>query len=480
MSIDIEHIKRLKVAKIKTQRSLLFFTRYFFKERQNKKFTVNNHHEIIADTLEKVMRGELTRVIINIAPRYGKTELAVKNFIAHSLAVNPSAKFIHLSYSDTLALDNSEEIKDLVQSAEYQQLFPNVQIKKDAKSKQKWYTTDGGGVYATSSSGQVTGFGAGQTDFEESQNISEFITDIEHKQGFGGAIIIDDPIKPDDAESSTIRNRVNNKFDSTIRNRVNSRKTPIIIIMQRLHPDDLCGHLIKNDLEDWHVVSLPCIYKNEYNEDIALWPAKHTLEELHKLRGSTKASIGIFDRQYMQNPKPMEGLLYSEFKTYNDRPIGVVLNYTDTADQGSDYLCSISYIKQGHLYYVVDVYYSQDRNEITEPQLSQRLKEVNVNICRVESNAGGRSFCRNIERISREIGNYGTKFQWFHQSKNKESRIKSNSSTVNNCVIFPSDWQVRWPDFYDHVTCYMAEGKNDHDDSVDVLTGIVENFYRAL
>lgn len=107
---------------------------------------VGEHHQIIAAALEKVLSGETTRLIITVPPRYGKTELSVKNFIAHGLALNPSAKFIHLSYSDTLALDNSEEVKDLVQEESYRELFPNVKIKIDSKSKKKWYTTEGGGV----------------------------------------------------------------------------------------------------------------------------------------------------------------------------------------------------------------------------------------------------------------------------------------------------------------------------------------------
>lgn len=472
-----EYIKKLKVARVKCDKSLLFFTRYFFKKKFNRKFVISKHHNLIGNALERVLSGDCKRLMINIAPRYGKTELAVKNFIAHALSINSSAKFIHLSYSDDLALDNSEEIRDLILSDYFQELYPSIEIKKDSKSKKKWYTNNGGGVYATSSSGQVTGFGAGKVDEEEEeQNINEFISHISDKEGFGGAIIVDDPIKPDDAESATIRNRVNNKFDSTIRNRVNSRNTPIIIIMQRLHPDDLCGHLIKNDSEEWEVLSLPCVYEEE-GENKALWPFKHTLDELMKLRGKTKSSINIFDRQYLQNPKPIQGLLYSEFKTYktNDKPDGQILNYTDTADTGSDYLCSISYIKKGSLYYVLDLYYTQDRNEITEPGLSQMLLKSSTNVCKIESNNGGRSFARNIERISKDIGNYKLSVTWFHQSKNKEARIKSNSSTVNSCIVFPDDWHIKWPDFYDHVTNYMAEGKNTHDDSVDVLTGIVED-----
>ena len=248
----ITDIEVLAVAKAKCLKSFLFFTRYFFKKRFNKKFVIGEHHLQIADVLQRVYSGEITRLIINIAPRYGKTELAVKNFIAMGLAINPAAKFIHLSYSDDLALDNSEDTKNIVTSSEYQELFPEVQIKKNSDSKKKWYTTKGGGVYATSAAGQVTGFGAGQVDD------IDFIAGGENGL-FGGALIIDDPIKPEDADSELQRERINTRYDSTIVNRVNSRNTPIIIIMQRLHERDLCGYLMEDDSDHWHVLSLSCI-----------------------------------------------------------------------------------------------------------------------------------------------------------------------------------------------------------------------------
>lgn len=452
----------------------MFFTRYFFKKKFNRKFVVNHHHEKICNALERVLMGECKRLIINIAPRYGKTELAVKNFIAHAIALNPSAKFIHLSYSDDLALDNSEEIRDLITSDYFQELYPEIGIKKDSNSKKKWYTSQGGGVYATSSSGQVTGFGAGKVDEEEEQKeIDEFISGISEKEGFGGAIVIDDPIKPDDAESPTIRNRVNNKYDSTIKNRVNSRNTPIIVIMQRLHPDDLCGHLINNDNEEWEVLSLPCIYE-ENGVKKALWDFKHTLEELMTIRGKTNASISIFDRQYLQNPKPIGGLLYNDFNTYQSLPDQVVMrkNYTDTADTGDDYLCSISYdVGFDGLAYVVDVKYTQQPMEITEPLISGALLKYRVNYADIESNNGGRGFARKISEMT------GDKccIDWFHQSANKESRIISNAATVMQKIVFPDDWHLRWPDFYMHVTNFKRKFKaNEHDDAPDALTGVVE------
>src|ERR1700736_6764073 len=143
--MDIERLKILKVAKYKTLESSLFFTRYFFNKRFNRKFVIGEHHRLICEALDKVFRGELTRLIINIAPRYGKSEVAVKNFIANGLAFNPAAKFIHLSYSDDLALDNSEEVRDIISHDFYQELFPGVRVKKNSDAKKKWYTTAGGG-----------------------------------------------------------------------------------------------------------------------------------------------------------------------------------------------------------------------------------------------------------------------------------------------------------------------------------------------
>lgn len=92
----------------------LNFTRYFFKKKHNKKFIVNHHHEDISKSLDEVLAGKITRLIINVAPRYTKTELVVKNFIANGFAINPKSKFIHLSYSEALVRDNSAEILSIM------------------------------------------------------------------------------------------------------------------------------------------------------------------------------------------------------------------------------------------------------------------------------------------------------------------------------------------------------------------------------
>ena len=475
----IADIRELKSFKTICSCSLLAFTRYFFKVRYKRKFVVGDHHKLICEALEKVMRGETTRLIINIAPRYGKTSLGVINFIAHALAINPQALFLHLSYSSDLALTNSTEIRDLFLCEEFRQMFPDSIIKGDTKSKKKWATTQGGGVYATAAGGQVTGFGAGKVQAEEEEVVNEFMNELDTKKGFGGAIVIDDPIKPDDADNSNGRLKVNMKFDSTIVNRTNSRKTPIIIIMQRLHPDDLCGYVAKQG--GWEILNLPCLYESE-GETKSLWPHKHTVPELNELR---KNNTIVFERQYMQNPKPLEGLLYNTYKTYTELPCEPVnvKSHTDVADTGTDYLCNIIYFEFLDMKYLIDVYYTQDPNEITEPEVARRLAQYSVNQSKIESNAGGRAFGRNVEKICRSSGNYKAMFNPFHQSGNKVARIMNNASTVQNTCVYPTDWAIRWPGFYNSMTSFMSancEDEEGHDDAQDTITGIVEGYSEPL
>jgi predicted phage terminase large subunit-like protein len=507
-----EEIKKVKVATLKSKSSLLFQTRYLFKKSQNRKFVIGDHHQQICDVLECVLRCELTKVMINIAPRYGKTELAVKNFVAHALALNSSASFIHLSYSDDLALDNSEAIRDMVESEAYQQMFPHVQIKQDSDAKKKWYTTDGGGVYARAAGGQVTGFGAGKVDDEDKSPLNikldkdrkdeeEFLAeldgmlaDLNIKSGFNGALIIDDPIKPDDADSDTRRERINQRFNSTIRNRVNSRNTPIIIIMQRLHENDLCGFIMSQeeytyDLEEakadknkWYVLSIPVIKNDDEGNEYALWPFKHELAELKKMEVDFPI---IFGRQYMMNPQPKEGYLYGSFKTYKPGYLPFYTKikrkaYIDTADTGSDYLCSIVYDETELGIFVRDIIYTQESMETTEVDVAKQLAREEVERALFESNNGGRGFARNVEKGLRILGNKKTVVEWFHQSLNKDVRIFTKSADVTNLIHMPEGWEKLWPKFYKSVKNYKAAGKNTHDDAEDCLTGLTEDFGKKM
>lgn len=460
----MEYSKR-ETTKAWTLSGTLNFTRYFFKKMQKKKFVIGNHHKIVCNALDKVIRGETRRLIINIAPRFGKTELAVKQFIAYGLAINPASKFIHLSYSGTLAMDNSVSIKDIIKSETYRQLF-DTRVREGQDTKNRWETEQGGGVYATSTLGQITGFGAGAVD----------IPGEPYK--FAGAIVIDDPIKPEDALSDVVRERVNRRFETTIRNRVNSRNTPIIIIMQRLHENDMCGYLESIEPGEWEVVSLPCLYTDEESgQTKSLWPFKLTVEELRKIRVTNSY---VFDTQYMQNPKPVEGLMYEKFKTYDTFPIEAKLPikrcYIDTADTGADFLCAICYDEFESGCYVTEILFTDKSMEYTEPETARMLVRNGTQEVIIESNNGGRGFRRNVEKNVRELGDWNMMFRDFTQTKNKATRIFTHSAEVQNVVYFPTGWETLYPQYYQAMAGYRKMGNNEHDDAPDATTGIVENF----
>ncbi|MDO5058572.1 MAG: phage terminase large subunit [Neisseria sp.] len=265
--------------------SLYLFARYMFAVRRGMRWQEAKHHVLICEALERVYKGQTKRLIINIPPRYSKTELAVVNFIAWSLGKSPDCEFIHASYSATLAVNNSVQIRNMVQHEAYRQIFPNVVLEEEAKAH--WKTSAGGVMYATGAAGTITGFGAGK-----------------FREGFGGCIIIDDPHKADEARSETMRNNVIDWFQNTVESRKNSPDTPIVIIMQRLHEDDLSGWLLGGgNGEKWEHLCLSAIQE----DGTALWPEKH---DIATLRTMEQAAPYMFAGQYRQRPAPPEGGLF--------------------------------------------------------------------------------------------------------------------------------------------------------------------------
>lgn len=505
MTISLEDPKVWKVAAVKCLRSIEFHTRYFFFTHNKKKFISSEHHRIICEALDRVLRGELKRLIISMPPRYGKTELAVKSFVSNGLALNAAAKFIHLSYGDDIALDNSEAIKDLISSEEYQNLFPGVQIKKDAKAKNKWYTTQGGGLLARAAGGQVTGFGAGEVDVED--DIDAFWNETENervgigrKLKFAGAIIIDDPIKPEDADMDTMREKVNSRFDSTIRTRANSRNTPIVVIMHRLHPNDLSGYLQREDEADkWEVISLPALIRDEvrgedtveieYTDDgehkevvtkyRALWPHKHTVAELIALK---KANELVFERQYQQDPSPKTGLLFPlaalHFYLPTERneeldDADFVLVCADPADEGGDDFAGGTFKLLGDKIYVTSILYNTDGADFNEASLSKMIMGQRTSDVAVEGVLGWKETAVRIRQEIVDAG-YENEFRVVRPRTKKHSRILNRASFIKNHFVFRADWRImpQYSKFMRNLTSYLRiqePGKmNKHDDAPDL------------
>ena len=398
-------------------------------------------------------------MVVNLPPRHGKSRSAT-NFVRWLFGkYGKDIKVMTGSYNETLSGTFAKQVRDGIAEKKtpgvtvYNDIFPNTKIKYGEAAAQKW-ALEGSPIpnyLATSPTGTATGFGC---------NI----------------MIIDDVIK--NAEEAYNANRLEQLrtwFTDTMLSRTENG-FKLIIIMTRWSNDDLAGFVLANYENVIHVN-----YKAVQDDGSMLCPAILSKEDFElKTKNMNKDIVAA---NYQQEPIDIKGRLYSSFKTYTDIPrdekgnglFKYLLNYTDTADEGSDYLCSICYGMYGDAYYILDVLYTKDAMEITEPAAARMLTENNIGCAIIESNNGGRGFARNVEKECKELGNRHTNIKWFHQSKNKIARILSNSTSVMNNLYFPVNWMDKWPDFARDITRYQLEGKNAHDDAPDALTGVYEN-----
>lgn len=270
---------------------LLEFSKFMFRNRRGMGFLPAEHHKTVCDALERVIAGRTTRLIINIPPRSGKTEIAVKNFIAFCMGNWPDCEFIHASYAKELATANVAETRNIMQHESYAAVFGEPSFRKDSNAKDFFKTNQGGTVMAVGVGGGVTGFGAGKM-----------------REAFGGAIIVDDPLKPGEAASDAVRNSTNAWFQNTLESRKNSNETPIIVIMQCLHEDDLSGFLESGrNGEEWEVVRIPAIK----DDGTSFWESNSNFS-IAKLRRMEASNAYVFAGQYMQNPSPIGGGLLKD------------------------------------------------------------------------------------------------------------------------------------------------------------------------
>lgn len=263
------------------------FTRAMFPVRKGGVFKHNWHQDKVCAALERVVLGRSARLIINVPPRSGKTEVAVVNFMAWCMGLFPDSEFIHASYSKRLATANTYAVRGLMQSAEYRALFPWTALSDDSRAKDEFRTGQGGIIYATGSDGTITGYGAGKM-----------------REGFSGAILIDDPHKAGEAASPVMRANVIDWFQTTMETRKNRPETPIILVMQRLHEDDLSGFLLGGgNGEAWDHVVIPAIG----DDGASFWEDQFPLADLRRREA---ANPYVFAGQFQQIPAPKGGGMF--------------------------------------------------------------------------------------------------------------------------------------------------------------------------
>lgn len=437
----------IEAARTRARTDFYFFSRWMFLQRKGFTWLQAWHHQQICNALMRVFLGQTKRLIINIPPRYSKTELAVVNWIAWCLGMVPDAEFIHTSYSGRLAGNNSWACRELVDSDDYRALFPGTILRHDSKAKDEWRTTEGGVMYATGTGGTITGYGAGK-----------------QREGFGGAIVIDDPHKADEARSDTIRQGVIDWFQTTLESRKNGPDTPIIVIMQRLHENDLAGWLIDGgNGEEWEHLCLSAIRP----DGTALWPEKHDIETLMKMQ---EAAPYTFAGQYQQTPSPAEGNIFKpgNIDVVDAVPVGTrfvrAWDLASTAD-GGDWTAGpkLGVMPDGR-YIVADMARFQGAPETVEAELKNTAARDGAG-CRIripqDPGQAGKSQAKNFTKMLA-----GYTVTALPVTGDKITRAEPFAAQVNvgNVVMLRAEWN-------DAMVAEMRMFPNGkHDDQIDALS----------
>ena len=271
-------------------------------------------HREVARQLDRVVAGEIDRLMLLCPPQHGKSGLASRRFPAYLLGRNPTLDVISGSATADLAAEFGRDVRDCVDSHEYQNIFPGVTLAEDSQARGRWHTKAGGSYYAV---------GVGGTLF-----------------GKGGLALVDDPFASwEDAQSETQRDRVWGWYQGTLYNRVRPGQ-PIIVIQHRMHEDDLAGRLIRaqeHGGDKWEIVTMPALL------DDPPWPERYDRAALERIKANTTPLQ--WSALYLQDPVPAEGTFFQRawFRRYRVRPEGMHYyassDHAPAGDEGNDANC---------------------------------------------------------------------------------------------------------------------------------------------
>lgn len=488
--------------KQKCEKDHLFFSRYFFKHRQNIQFIVNWHHRVISDAIDDVFHGRRKNLIITVSPGSSKTELVVINTIARGLALNPRARFLHLSGSDILASLNSATARDIVRSDEFQSFWP-MKIAEDSDSKKKWNVVHNGkmagGVYATSLGSQVTGFRAGHM-----------------APGFQGAIIIDDPIKPEDSFHRPKLEAANRKLITTVKSRRANPDTPIILVMQRIAESDPVGLIQAGALgRDWSIVRIPAVIDDEYKSGLdpkyqalinpldkidgrfSYWPYKEPLVQLLAMergegtdQNGARISRHVFTSQYQQKPTAMGGNIIKGENIVRYRVLPKIKwrkIFADTAQktkEQNDYSVFEEHgLGDDGKLYLIDLI----RGKWEAPELQRRAiafwnkakaRDVDkFGHCRkmvVEDKSSGTGLIQTIK-----LPPYNIPIEAKERSKDKVTRVMDALPYIEAGLFCVPEEAPFTNDFISECESFTADDSHDHDDQIDPMVDAVDDMLQS-
>jgi len=413
-------------------------------------YRVNWHHREIASALEDVERGVCKRLMIFIPPQRGKSELASIRFTAWVIGKHPELNIIETSYAAELAVGFGRKTRNLIDSEEYQDIFPGLRLAEDSQAAGRWNTTADGGLTAAGVGGGITG-----------------------KRG--NIIIIDDPFKDrEEADSKTIRDKVDDWYRSV----VYTRQAPngaIILIMTRWHEDDLAGRLIKRMKEpggeQWRIVQFPeiCERNDEVHRKVgdALWPDQYSKEaaELTKVAVGTRA----WEALYQQRPSSPEGNIIQRewFQRYKLPPSSFLMRIhsLDTAfktKKENDWSVLGHWGVNEHGYFLLSV----TRVKVQFPELKRLVTDAydrdHPNWVIVEDKASGQSLIQELQRDT-IIPVHAVQVD-----VDKVARANAVTPLMEAGRVWIPEHAPWVADFLDE--CAEFKANAEHDDQVDMMT----------
>jgi len=462
----IEELTRAEYDVLLRNDFALFAGRCFHELNPQAELAMSWHLEVIAAKLAAVREGKIRRLIINLPPRHLKSLLASVAFPAWCLGHDPSAQILCVSYAQDLADKHARDCRSITMSPWYRRIFLT-RLALHRQAVQEFITTRQGYRLATSTGGVLTGRGA---DF----------------------ILIDDPQKPEEALSTTMRRACNDWYDHTLFSRLNDKRYGrIVIIMQRLHEDDLVGHVLAQ--EPWEVVSFPAIAEaDEVHEIETIWgprcftrrpgealhPEREPLETLAHLR----RTIGEYNfaGQYQQSPAPLgEGLVKAEwFKRYdeNERPerFDRIVQSWDTANKAtelSDFSVCTTWGVCSKRVYLLGLF----RQRLEYPALKRAVREQQnlhgATTVLIEDKASGTQL---IQELIADGCHGVTRYQ---PTTDKIMRMHAQTAMIENeFVHIPQS--APWLAGYLHEMTVFPNGK--HDDQVDSTAQFLEWFKKPF
>jgi predicted phage terminase large subunit-like protein len=415
----------------------------------------NWHLEVLAWHLERCLAGEITRLLLTLPPRSLKSICASVALPAWALGHDPGLRIICASYAAELAAKHARDCRAVMTSAWYREVFPRTRLDPAKASELEFTTTRGGFRLATSVGGTLTGRG-------------------------GNLIVIDDPLKASDALSEAKREAANAWFHSSLYSRLDDKaRDRIVVVMQRLHVDDLVGHLLRRD-EGWVHVDLPAVAEADERFDLddgriyrrgageALHPERESCETLERI----KRTLGGYDfaAQYQQNPVPLDGGLikWAWFRTYvvaPERSDGdVVIQSWDTASKAEeihDYSACTTWLRRGNEHFLLDV----TRAQIDYPHLRRLVVEIaerhRADAVLVEDKGSGTQLIQDLQHdgIVRPIG--------ITPQQDKLTRMYTQTPKIEaGYVLLPET--APWLEEFKTEVQLFPRGR--HDDQVDSLS----------